>query len=82
VPTFMVRLGEADQGKDNQSHCDASGYNVLHHGCHSPVNCELVRPKSALDPTTTFSRHTVLACLSHHPPRDLMRLVPAFGRWA
>jgi hypothetical protein len=29
----------------------------------------LVRPKSALDPTTTFSRHTVLACLSHHPPR-------------
>ena len=67
MPTFMVRLGEADQGKDNQSHCDASGYNVL---------------QSALDPTTTFSRHTVLACLSHHPPRDLMRLVPAFGRWA
>jgi len=31
----MVRLGEANQGQDNQSHCDASGYNVLHHGCHS-----------------------------------------------
>jgi len=31
----MVRLGEANQGQDNQSHYDASGYNVLHHGCHS-----------------------------------------------
>jgi hypothetical protein len=37
----MVRLDEANQGQDNQSHCDASGYDILHHGCHSQVNCEL-----------------------------------------
>jgi hypothetical protein len=35
VPTFMMLLGEANQCQDNQSHCDACGYNVLHHGCHS-----------------------------------------------
>jgi hypothetical protein len=35
VPTFMALLGEANRGRDNQSHCDASGYDVLCHGCHS-----------------------------------------------
>jgi len=35
VPTFTVLLGEANQAQDNQSRCDASGYNVLHHGGHS-----------------------------------------------
>jgi hypothetical protein len=35
VPAFMALLGEANRGHDNQSHYDASGYDVLCHGCHS-----------------------------------------------
>jgi hypothetical protein len=31
----MVLLGEGKQAHQNQSRQDTSGYDVLHHGCHS-----------------------------------------------
>jgi hypothetical protein len=35
IPAFMVLLGEGKQAHQNQSRQDTSGYDVLHHGCHS-----------------------------------------------
>jgi hypothetical protein len=32
VPTFMVLLGEANRGHDNQGYDDTHGYEILHHG--------------------------------------------------
>jgi hypothetical protein len=33
APFVLLSVGQ--QGHDNQSHYDASGYEVLHHACHS-----------------------------------------------
>lgn len=35
IPAFMVLLGEGKHAEENQSRQDTSGYDVLHHGCHS-----------------------------------------------
>jgi hypothetical protein len=35
IPAFMVLLDEGKQAHENQCRQDTSGYDVLHHGCHS-----------------------------------------------
>ena len=36
MPALMVLLGVGKQAHENQSRYHTSGYDVLHHGCHSP----------------------------------------------
>jgi hypothetical protein len=88
VPTFMALLGEANQGHDNQNHCDASGYNVLCHGCHSrgphgqgldgtPRNSSrqcgaVIQPSSPAPPLPALRQRV------HHPVHGRMRAVLDF----